>query len=126
MTKTYAVEFTKVFAEDMQAVEEYISSELKAHTAARRTTRAIMDAAQGLTYLPFRNPVVAELPDGRAIRTTRAGNYTIFYLVNDTTVVMLSVVYSRRDLTGRIASLARGFGDGNDATPPLFPQDEGV
>lgn len=89
---------------DVRAIKSYIEHELQNPSAAARTIDSIFSVARGLSTLPRRNRVV-EKYDGLEIRMAQAGRYLLLYVIQEKTVKIFAVLYSARDVRGRLAAL---------------------
>ena len=96
----WRVYYTDDALRDLQNVFDYISLMLlQPETAAGQTDR-IMDAADSLDSLPFRQPLYDKEPwRTKGLRVLPVDNYLIFYLPDEpaTTVSIIRIMYGGRD-----------------------------
>jgi plasmid stabilization system protein ParE len=93
------VELAPRAVNDLREIRSYIAETLDAPAAAERTVRHLIDAIGKLEKFPFRNRVLAQLPDGRELRRVCEDNYIALYIVVDNKVSILTVVYQLRRKT---------------------------
>lgn len=101
----YSVEFTEEALADIRSIRDYIESELLAQKAAIRTVASILDAASSLSTLPYRNRSLSPDTAKQSVRSAKAGNYRLLYLIANTNVKIFAVLYGKRDIEGRLSSL---------------------
>ena len=101
----YSVELTDGAMEDLRAIREYIAEELQSPTASRRTVSGILDVADHLSAMPFRNRRIATTSQGNSIRSARYNNYRLLYLVEAEKVIVFAVLYSASDVEGRLGRI---------------------
>ena len=89
---------------DIRAIKSYIELELRNPQAAIRVVDSIFNAARNLSTLPRRNRVLTKYRDFE-IRMAQAGKYLLLYVIQDKTVKIFAVLYSARDVGGRLAAL---------------------
>ena len=89
---------------DIHSIKLHIESELQNPNAAARVVESIFSTARGLSTLPRRNRVLAKC-NGLEPRAARAGKYLLLYVIQDKTVKIFAILYSARDVRGRLASL---------------------
>jgi addiction module RelE/StbE family toxin len=94
--------WTEAAFNDIERIAEYIAIDSPAYAAAfvRRTKKA----ASSLDIFPERGRKVPEF-DSPTIRELIVGNYRLIYLINSTTLHILTVVHTSRDLDGLLESL---------------------
>ena len=102
----YSVELTDGAMEDLRAIREYIAEELRSPTSSRRTVSGILDVADHLSSMPFRNRRIATTTSqGNSIRSARYNNYRLLYLVEAEKVIVFAVLYSASDVEGRLGRI---------------------
>ena len=101
----YSVELTDGAMEDLRAIREYIAEELRSPTSSRRTVSGILDVADHLSAMPFRNRRIATTSQGNSIRSARYNNYRLLYLVEAEKVIVFAVLYSASDVDGRLGRI---------------------
>ena len=101
----YSVELTDGAMEDLRAIREYIAEELRSPTSSRRTVSGILDVADHLSAMPFRNRRIATTSQGNSIRSARYNNYRLLYLVEAEKVIVFAVLYSASDVEGRLGRI---------------------
>ena len=89
--------------EDLRLMRTYLSEQLAAPEAARRTVAGILDSIESLAMVPLRNRIAGTTANGLAIRRARWGKYAILCLVDNEAVRVAAVVYGARDL-GKVIS----------------------
>lgn len=95
--KKYTVEYTVGAKLDIADIENYIASFLDNPVGAARIAMELLDTCDGLSVFPKRSPVRVKL-DGKELRFTHKGKYTIIYYIHGDFVTIHSVIYSRRDI----------------------------
>lgn len=101
----YSVELTDGAMEDLRAIREYIAEELQSPASSRRTVSGILDVADHLSSMPFRNRRIATTSQGNSIRSARYNNYRLLYLVEAEKVIVFAVLYSASDVEGRLGRI---------------------
>lgn len=99
---TYEVFFSEYALDDAESLKEYLSGELGMPEAAHKAMGQIMQAADGLATFLLRNRVVARGASGVELRRALAGNYTLLYVVRETNVTILAVVYAAGNIAPRL------------------------
>lgn len=96
---TYQVILTPEAEDDLREIYRYIASVLQERSAAQRLVTNLRNTILDLETMPERwNRYDREPWFSRGIRKAIAGNYIIFYTVQDQSVFVLSVLYGRRDI----------------------------
>ena len=101
----YSVELTDGAMEDLRAIREYIAEELQSPTSSQRTVSGILDVADHLSSMPFRNRRIATTGRGNSIRSARYNNYRLLYLVEAEKVIVFAVLYSASDVEDRLGRI---------------------
>ncbi|MBQ1195876.1 MAG: type II toxin-antitoxin system RelE/ParE family toxin [Clostridia bacterium] len=98
----YDIVIGKLAERDIYEAVSYIKEILFQPESARRLYTEIKSQICSLSEMPQRFAVVSEEPySSMGMRKTSAGNYLIFYLVNEKekTVSIVRVLYNRREWT---------------------------
>lgn len=98
MSKTYKVSWAAVARNDLKQIIEYIAVDSPGN--AYRILKKIKHKTSDLYTIPERGRVIPELKD-QGIQTYReliVAPWRIIYRVTDTTVLVLSVIDSRRNV----------------------------
>lgn len=102
--KQYIVQMTDEARQDMLGIYRYIATELQAPETALGQYNHIMAEIVTLDFMPERCPIVEFEPErSLGLRRMLVDNYSVFYLVKDTQVLVVSVLYSSSDLERRLA-----------------------
>lgn len=107
MFDSYGLIILPEAAQDIRNIVLYIANELAAPQAALNVQNKIEKEIKSLAHMPKRIRLVEEQPwKDAGIRRTRAGNYYIYFFVDETkkTVYVNAVIYSGRDQTKQMAS----------------------
>ena len=102
----YRLEFLPSARQDLIDTVRYITEKLKNPDAADRIAEEIVAAAESLREFPYRNPVFRPMkPLEREVRSVPAGNYLLFYWVEEEEkrVTIARILYARRDLEAALA-----------------------
>ena len=107
MTKQYSVKITDSALSDMDDIYDYISGSLKAPAAAANQYNRIANEILTLSEMPYRYsippfPICEELGLHRML----VDNYSVFYKIYETSVVITAVLYSASDLDNRLSQLS--------------------
>ncbi len=98
----YEVFFSEHALDDAESLKEYLSNELGMPDAAHKAMEQIVHVADGLATFPLRNRIVARGASGIELRRALAGNYTLLYVVRETSVTILAVVYAAGNIAPRL------------------------
>ena len=99
----YTVQITEEALSDMERIYRYIADELNAPESAMRQYDHIADGILGLDLVPERYGVVAFEPEhSKGLRRMPVDNYSVFYLIYGTRVVVTDVLYSASDIEQRL------------------------
>ena len=103
MSRTHSVKITASALSDMDEIYNYISDSLGATSAAAKQYDWIADEILTLAEMPYRYsipafPICEELQLHRML----VGNYSVFYKIYSSTVVVTAVLYSASDLDNRL------------------------
>ncbi|MGQ9778732.1 MAG: type II toxin-antitoxin system RelE/ParE family toxin [Bacillota bacterium] len=98
--KSYKVLITRPAIEDLRSIADYIATELKEPSTAKKLIGKIKEAIMSLGEMPARHPLVADEDlAAQGIRWLMVDNYMVFYVVSEKnrTVVVIRILYGRRD-----------------------------
>lgn len=101
----FEVELTAEALDDIRSIRDHIEKELNTPKAAIRTVEGILSTAAALSTMPYRNRSLSPDATDHEVRSAKAGNYRLLYLVIGMRVVIFAVLYSRRDIEGRLSEL---------------------
>ena len=101
----FGVEISDGAMEDLRTIQEYIAAELQSPASAWRTVMGILDAADRLSAMPFRNRAIAKTSRGHAVRSAHYGKYRLLYLVEEEKVIVFAVLYDALDVEGRLGQI---------------------
>ena len=111
--KQYRVKITDKALNDMDAIYEHITENLKASDSAVKQYVRIADGIESLNILPERCKLFESQPERElGLRQLLVDNYSAIYVVDNTCVTVLRVLYSSSDIiiiaTVRRPSAAEG------------------
>ena len=95
--KRYNVKLSDGALLRLNALHDYIAGQLHAPETAQAQTGRIEDAVMTLETLPERCRVVLSR-DGRELRRLMADNFSVFYYIKGTDVIVTDILYSRSDI----------------------------
>ena len=95
--KKYNVVITASALKDMEDLYNYIAYELYSPDSAKKLYFKIANAIQSLELFAERYRVFSN-EDGYSTRRMLVDNYSVFYIIKDASVIIISVLYSSRDL----------------------------
>ena len=99
----YNVLITDEALMDMEEIYNYIAFNLLAPDNASAQYDRIADAIMTLEELPDRIRVMDSEPEhSRGIRQLLVGNYSVFYVIKGSDVVVTDVLYSASDIQSRL------------------------
>lgn len=94
----YKVELSPQAVEDLKEIKSYIEDELQNPTAAKNTILKIIETYESLSISPNSGiPVQKYVSFQTDYRFILANNYSIFYRIEDKTIKVVRILYSRRD-----------------------------
>lgn len=98
MSKRYDVRWTAAARDDLQQILSYIAADSPAN--ALHILKKIRQKASGLYTMPDRGRIVPELKDQgiHLYREIMVSPWRILYRITDTTVFVVSVIDSRRNV----------------------------
>ena len=106
MDRDYKIIFSELSKENLSEILTYISVNLHSPSAAENVLNCLQKEILSLTYFPNRNPLAKEkLFQSLDVRKVTVQNYSIYYHVDESemSVLILSVIYARRDQKNAIA-----------------------
>lgn len=99
MAKGYELRYSPLFYSDLDTITDYILYELKSPSAAAMLINDVESAIKRRLLNPLQASVYSSLTERmHPYRRILVGNYLIFYVVVDDTMVVRRVLYGRRDL----------------------------
>ena len=96
----YSLDFLQAAKQDMADIVRYISHDLSNPRAALKLADEIIEAAEKLTDLPYKNRVYRPIrPLGQEYRGQIVQSYILFYYVDEgqKLVTIARVIYARRN-----------------------------
>lgn len=94
----YKVELSPQAVEDLKEIKSYIENELQNPIAAKSTLLKIVETYESLSTFPNLGiPIQKYVSFSTDYRFILANNYSIFYRVEDKTIKVVRILYSRRD-----------------------------
>ena len=96
----YTIEYLPIAGRDMVDIAKYIGVKLENPEAAERLAEKMIEAAEQLTYMPYKCPVYIPVkPLRHEYRKLIVQNYIMFYWVDEDKkrITIARVVYSGRD-----------------------------
>ena len=104
MTK-YLVKVTSSALKDMETIYKYIAYELGAPQAAGNTYDKIAEEILKLENFPERNKVLNyQFSTNVQLRQIVIGNYLVLYYIENSSVIVLAVLYGRCDIEEKLNS----------------------
>ena len=101
--KVYKIEITQEALADMEQLYNYIVVTLLAPENAMRQYNRIADAILRLDILPERFRVMDSEPEcSKKLRRMLVDNYSVFYVVNEDSVIITNVLYAPSDIERRL------------------------
>ena len=101
--KKYNVDITASALKDMEDLYNYIAYELYSPNSAKKLYFKIANAIQSLELFAERYRVFS-IENGYSNRRMLVDNYSVFYIIKDSSVIITSVLYSSRDLEDKLKS----------------------
>ena len=95
--KKYNVVITASSLKDMEDLYNYIAYELYSPDSAKKLYFKIANAIQSLELFAERYRVFSN-EDGYSTRRMLVDNYSVFYIIKDSSVIITSVLYRSRDI----------------------------
>lgn len=101
----YVLKITDAAVSDMASVYGYIANDLCAPDTAMQQYDRIAAAVESLATFPERCPLLQSQPErSLGIRQLPVNRYSIFYVVQESTVTVLRVLYSASDINHRLTA----------------------
>lgn len=97
--KCYSVEIAEAAQLDLLEIYRYIFDKIFAKEAAKKIVSEIREMISGLAEMPERYPLSRnEDLSKEGIRLMPVGNFHVFYFVEHVKVVVVRVMYGKRDV----------------------------
>lgn len=101
--KQYRVKITGKALTDMEAIYDYIASNLQSPDTAMGQYNRIAAAIESLNTFPDRCKLFDSEPErSHGMRQLLVNNYSAVYVVGETEVTVLRVLYSSSDISARL------------------------
>ena len=101
--KRYRVKITGKALDDMEAIHDYIASDLQSPDTAMKQYDRIAAAIESLAAFPERCKLFDSEPEcSYGMRQLLVDNYSAVYMVGDAEVTVLRVLYSSSDISSRL------------------------
>lgn len=101
--KQYVVRITDRALADMEEIYNYVAIQLQAPENAMGQYNRIAEAIEGLHVFPERIKLMESEPERiMGLRQLVIDNYSAFYVVEDTDVIVTRVLYSAMDISRRL------------------------
>lgn len=102
--KTYRVEITREALTDMEQLYNHIAYVLLSPENAMGQYNRIADAILKLDEMPERFRVMDSEPEhSRGVRRMLVDNYSVFYIIEEDSVVVTDVLYTPSDIGRRLS-----------------------
>jgi toxin ParE1/3/4 len=99
MAKEYKLRYSPLFYTDLDKITDYILRDLKNSKAARDLIADVEAAIKQRLSNPLQAPAYSSLAEREyPYRRIVVGNYVIFYVVIDDTMIVRRMLFGRRDL----------------------------
>lgn len=94
----YQVLITRLALRDINDIFRYIAIDLSEPLIATKIKNEILSCVDSLSSFPFRNKLIDDEPYcKKGVRKAFVKNYLVIYRVIDQNVLILRVLYNRRD-----------------------------
>ena len=94
----YKIKVSPKALNDLEEIKNYIENTLQNPTAAKNTVKKIIETYESLNLFPERGiPVQKYVPFLTDYRFVLANNYSIFYRIENQNVLVVRILYSKRD-----------------------------
>ena len=94
----YKIKLSPKAIEDLQEIKSYIENDLQNPLAAKNTLNKIISTYEDLSLFPESGiPVRKYVSFATDYRFVLANNYSIFYRIENNTVFVIRILYSKRD-----------------------------
>lgn len=101
--KQYVVRITDRALADMEEIYNHIAIQLQASENAMGQYNRIAEAIEGLHVFPERIKLMESEPERiMGLRQLVIDNYSAFYVIEDTDVIVTRVLYSAMDISRRL------------------------
>lgn len=101
--KQYVVRITDRALADMEEIYNYIAIQLQASENAMGQYNRIAEAIEGLHVFPERIKLMESEPERiMGLRQLVIDNYSAFYVIEDTDVIVTRVLYTAMDISRRL------------------------
>ena len=101
--KQYTVQITDKALADMEEIYTYIAEQLFAPENAIGQYNRIAEAIQNLNVFPERVRIMESEPEHTmGLRQLPIDNFSVFYVIEDSRVVVTRVLYSASDISRRL------------------------
>ena len=94
--KRYKIIFTPDAVHDIENLYQYNADVLASPINAVRQRERIMAKIMKLEYMPKRHSILSDLEPLSELRRLLVDNFSVLYQVQDDTVIVTKVVYSRQ------------------------------
>ena len=95
----FELRYSPLFYEDLDKITDYLLLELKNATAARALVKDVEVAIKNRLDKPLQAAIYQSMNNREHLyRRILVGNYLIFYVVIENTMVVRRMLYGRRDL----------------------------
>jgi toxin ParE1/3/4 len=98
---SYNIIYTKEAEQDLVDIFEYIAKNLLVMETAKKQTKRIMRAIDGLNEMPMRHKLYEDEPwHSKGLRILPVDNYLVFYMVLEegNTVAIVRIMYGGRNI----------------------------
>lgn len=94
----YSIKLSPKAIEDLQEIKSYIENDLQNPIAAKNTINKIISTYEDLSIFPKSGiPVQKYVPFATDYRFVLANNYSIFYRISNEDILIIRILYSKRD-----------------------------
>lgn len=101
--KVYRIEITQEALADMEQLYDYIAYKLLSPENAMGQYNRIADAILKLDLMPERFRVMDSEPErSKGLRRMLVDNYSVFYVVDEDSVIVANVLYTPSDIERRL------------------------
>ena len=98
---SYSIQYTDESLQDLMAIHDYISTDLKSPGVAAAQLKRIRDEIRSLSMFPKRYKAVEWEPwKSRGMHQMTVDHFIVFYVADDrrTTVQIIRILYGKRDI----------------------------
>ena len=94
----YSIKLSPKAIEDLQEIKSYIENDLQNPIAAKNTLNKIISTYEDLSIFPKSGTSVQKyVPFATDYRFVLANNYSIFYRISNEDILIIRILYSKRD-----------------------------